>query len=193
MIGLLRRALDVRRQRRNHAAANRVGVGTQLSGTVDRRAAGATIEIGAGCLIQAQLVVERDESRLEIGDGVSMGGGTIVDCAQNIVIERDVIISYDCIIADSDNHSIYPELRVGDVASWKDHRAQDWRLAAMKPVRICEGAWLGARSIVLKGVTIGRGSVVGAGSVVTVDVPPRTVVAGNPARVVKKIGPAPER
>lgn len=193
MIGSLRRILQARREARNHALADRVGEGTQLSGIVDRRASGAVIEIGSGCLIQAQLVVERDESRLVIGDGVSMGGGTIVDCAHEILIERDVIISYECIIADSDNHSIYPELRVGDVANWKDHRAQDWRLAAMKPIRIREGAWLGARSIILKGVTIGKGAVVGAGSVVAADVPPRTVVAGNPARVVKTIGPPPER
>lgn len=191
MIGPLRRLLHARRQARNHALATRVGAGTQLSGIVDRRAPGALIDIGSGCLIQAQLVVERDESKLVIGDGVSMGGGTIVDCAHDIAIERDVIISYECIIADCDNHSIYPELRVGDVANWKNHRKQDWRLASMKPIRICEGAWIGARSIILKGVTIGAGAVVGMGSVVTKDVPPRTIVGGNPARVLREIGPVP--
>lgn len=191
MIGLLRRLLRRRRVNRNRALATRVGDGTELSGFVDRRASAAVVEIGRDCLVQGQLVVERDQSRLIIGDRVSMGGGTIVDCAEEIMIENDVIISYECLIADSDNHSIYPELRVDDVMSWKNGRAQNWDLAAMKPVRICEGAWLGARSIVLKGVTIGPGSVVGAGSVVTIDVPPRTIVAGNPARVVRSIGDPP--
>ena len=50
-----------------------------------------------------------------------------------------------------------------------------------------DDAWIGFNSIILKGVTVGRGAVVGAGSVVTNDVPDHTVVAGNPARVIKKL------
>ncbi|PKA02925.1 hypothetical protein CH375_20065 [Leptospira ellisii] len=56
-----------------------------------------------------------------------------------------------------------------------------------KPIRIENGAWIGSGSIVLGGVTIGEESVVGAGSVVTKDVPARCVYAGNPARFIKKI------
>jgi acetyltransferase-like isoleucine patch superfamily enzyme len=190
-MSLLRKLVHRRRETRNRALVDGLGDGTQLSGLVDRRAPKAVIAIGRDCLIQAQLVVERDESRMTIGDGVSIGGGTVLDCALSISIESNVIISYECLIADSDNHSIYPELRIGDVAGWKNGRTQDWTRAAMKPVRICEGAWIGARSIILKGVTIGAGAVVGAGSVVTSDVPPRTIAAGNPARVVCSIGAAP--
>jgi acetyltransferase-like isoleucine patch superfamily enzyme len=72
-----------------------------------------------------------------------------------------------------------------------DGRRHDWSHTEMAPIRICEGAWIGARSIILKGVTIGAGAVVGMGSVVTRDVPARTVVGGNPARVIREIGPAP--
>jgi acetyltransferase-like isoleucine patch superfamily enzyme len=57
----------------------------------------------------------------------------------------------------------------------------------MKPIRIGRGAWLGARVIILKGVTVGEGAVVGAGSVVTRDVAPYTLVAGNPARFIREI------
>jgi acetyltransferase-like isoleucine patch superfamily enzyme len=57
-----------------------------------------------------------------------------------------------------------------------------------KAIVVNDGAWIGAGAIILSGVTIGENSVVGAGSVVTKDVPPQTVVAGNPARVVKQIG-----
>ena len=192
MIDLLRQFVRSRQSARNRSLVTRLGAGTVLPGVIDRRAAGAVIEIGRDCLIQAQLVVERDESQLIIGDRVSMGAGTIVDCASSITIGNDVIISYQCIIADSDNHSIYPEMRADDVRSWKTSREQDWGLAAMKPVRICDRAWLGARAIILKGVTIGAEAVVGAGSVVTKDVPPRTIVAGNPARIVRSIGPHPE-
>ncbi|NTU65300.1 MAG: hypothetical protein HGB05_18340 [Chloroflexi bacterium] len=55
------------------------------------------------------------------------------------------------------------------------------------PVTIQDGTWLGARCIVLPGVTVGRGSVVGAGSVVTKDVPPNTLVGGVPAKVIRSI------
>jgi acetyltransferase-like isoleucine patch superfamily enzyme len=57
----------------------------------------------------------------------------------------------------------------------------------MKPVKINDRVWIGFNSIILKGVTIGEGGIVGAGSVVTKDVPPYTIVAGNPARVIREI------
>jgi acetyltransferase-like isoleucine patch superfamily enzyme len=60
----------------------------------------------------------------------------------------------------------------------------------MQPVRIGDDAWVGFGAVILKGVEIGRGAVVAAGSVVASDVPEGTVVAGNPARVVKIIGDA---
>jgi acetyltransferase-like isoleucine patch superfamily enzyme len=126
-----------------------------------------------------------------VADRVLLGGGSVIDCALSVTVERDVLISYGCVIADSDNHSLFPELRINDLATWMDGRRHDWSHSEMAPIRICEGAWIGARSIILKGVTIGAGAVVGMGSIVTKDVPPRTVVAGNPARVIREIGPAP--
>ena len=60
-------------------------------------------------------------------------------------------------------------------------------LTYAKPVKICDGAWLGGGVIVLPGVTIGRNSVVGAGSVVTRSVPDNCVAVGNPCRVIKTI------
>ena len=56
-----------------------------------------------------------------------------------------------------------------------------------KPVRICDKVWLGARVTICPGVTIGEGAIVGAGAVVTKDVPPRTVVAGAPAKIIKEL------
>jgi acetyltransferase-like isoleucine patch superfamily enzyme len=191
MIGLLRKLVHARRERSNRASATSVGNGTRLPGQIDRRAAGAEINIGDHCLIQGQVVAERNESRINLADRVLLGGGSVIDCALSITVERNVLISYGCVLADSDNHSLYPELRLNDLATWMDGRRHDWSHSEMAPIRICEGAWIGARSIILKGVTIGAGAVVGMGSVVTKDVPSRTVVGGNPARVIRDIGPAP--
>ena len=65
-------------------------------------------------------------------------------------------------------------------------RVAGWEAA--KPIRIGSGVWIGGGAIVLPGVTIGDGCVVGAGSVVTRDLPPLSLAAGNPARIVRSLG-----
>lgn len=116
------------------------------------------------------------EATITIGRNVGVSGCTI-SAAERIVIEDDVLIGAGCLIADSDFHPIAYE-----------HRDMPEK-TLNAPVHICAGAFIGARSIVLKGVTIGRGSVIGAGSVVTRDIPPGVIAAGNPARVVRTIEP----
>jgi acetyltransferase-like isoleucine patch superfamily enzyme len=187
MISALRKLVHASRERANRKRLDHVGAGTRITGAVDRRASGAFISVGAGCLVQGQLVAERDQSRLVLGDNVLLGGGSVIDCALAVTVEPDVLISYGCIIVDSDNHSLTPELRTGDLADWMSGRSHDWNHSAMAPVIIRRGAWVGARSMILKGVTIGEGAVVGMGSVVTRDVPARVVVAGNPARTIRPI------
>jgi acetyltransferase-like isoleucine patch superfamily enzyme len=191
MIELLRKLVHAHREWNNRSNVTSVGERTKLVGQIERRATSARIEIGGDCLIQGQIVAERNESRISLADRVLLGGGSLIDCALSVTIECDVLISYACIIADADNHSVFPEYRVNDLLTWMDGRRHDWSHTEMAPIRICQGAWIGARSIILKGVTIGAGAVVGMGSVVTNDVPPRTIVAGNPARVIREIGAAP--
>lgn len=112
---------------------------------------------------------------VQIGDQVGITGGTI--CADTSIIIGDrVWIGANCIIVDTDFHPLDPTKRLrapleGDSI----------------PVRIEDDVFIGMRSIVLKGVKVGRGSVIGAGSVVTQDVPAGVVVAGNPARAVKTL------
>lgn len=187
MSRLLAKIRSKLRERGNRARVNKVGAATRLTGFIDRRSADATINIGSRCLIEGRLVAERAESHIELADNVLIGGGTVIDCVLSVVIERDVLISYDCVIVNSDNHSLVPEQRVADLDMWMNHGLHDWTNTAMAGVRICQGAWIGARSIILKGVTIGAGAVVGMGSVVTRDVAPRTIVAGNPARLIRAI------
>ena len=95
-------------------------------------------------------------------------------------------MAQEVLILDSDNHNIGYSIRKNDLADWK-RGYHDWSTTKRAPVKISRGAWLGARCIILKGVTVGEGAVVGAGAVVTRDVPPWTVVAGNPAMIIRQI------
>jgi len=76
--------------------------------------------------------------------------------------------------------------RQHDVTMWIKGQ-KDWSQVGMAPVRILNRSWIGARAIILKGVTVGEGGIVAAGSVVTNDVPAWTIVGGNPARVIREL------
>jgi acetyltransferase-like isoleucine patch superfamily enzyme len=106
---------------------------------------------------------------LEIGTNVFINFGTSIVASKQVSIGNDCLIGTHVMIMDCDFH------RVEDKA---------WDTTG-DPVRIEERVWLANRCIVLKGVRVGHDAVVAAGAVVTRDVPPRTVVAGNPARVVR--------
>jgi acetyltransferase-like isoleucine patch superfamily enzyme len=164
-----------------------IGRNTEITGVIDMRSERSQVIIGNDCLIEGTLVTETDESNIIINNNVYIGGTTILDCVKSITIEDDVLISYQCILFDSDNHSLKSSIRQKDLADWKQKK-HDWTTTKSLPIRISRGAWLGARVIVTKGVTVGEGAIVAAGSVVTKDVPPWTIVAGNPARIVRELG-----
>jgi acetyltransferase-like isoleucine patch superfamily enzyme len=110
-----------------------------------------------------------------LGNGVFIGDHCIFDCSAPICIGDNVFIAYGVTLV-TGTHAIGPrECRAGNYAP--------------RGVTIGDGCWIGARSVILPGIHIGRGVVVGAGSVVTRDVPPDTVVAGNPARPLRSLGP----
>ena len=115
------------------------------------------------------------DSFIRIGDDVGMSGATL--CSRvGITIGNRVLIGANVMIIDSNEHPLEPENR---------RYSQEGIQAA--PIVIEDDVFIGTGAIILKGVTIGQGSVVGAGSVVIRDVPPYSVVAGNPARVVKRL------
>ena len=98
----------------------------------------------------------------------------------------DVIISWGVTIVDHDSHALHWSLRKHDVSAWS-RGEKDWTSVSISPVIIGSKVWIGFGASILKGVTIGEGSVVGAQSVVTRNVPPFSIVAGNPARVIRLI------
>ena len=140
------------------------------------------IRIGAGVRIMPRAwlsVVEehngvRYEPTLEIGSGTGLGHDLVIACIGHVEIGPQVLIADRVAIGDT-YHDYRDTSRPIIEQPMRDPR----------PVRIGRGAFVGVGSTVLSGVTIGENACVGAGSVVTKDVPPRSVAVGNPARVVR--------
>lgn len=105
---------------------------------------------------------------LKIGDNVGLSGVSIW-CFKHIEVDNNVRIGANTLITDGDAH------------------LDDPRVGTPKPVKICENVWLGMNVTVLKGVTIGRNSVIGAGSIVTKSIPENVIAAGNPCKVIRTL------
>lgn len=114
---------------------------------------------------------------------------------QNIYLGDQVYLNFLCTILDNNTVHIGTQVMIGPSVQvytathplQAEIRIQGWKIA--KPIVIEDNVWVGGGAILLPGITIGRNAVVGAGAVVTQDVLPNTVVAGNPARVIKAIEP----
>ena len=151
-----------------------------------RDPAGVRFSIGDGTSVRAVMVLERENAVIRIGSRSQIGGRTLLDASERIEIGDDVLVSFDVLITDNDSHSLRFSERVNDVADWTQG-TKDWTHVARAPVRLGDKTWIGARAIILKGVTVGEGAMVAAGSVVTRDVPPWTLAAGNPARPIREL------
>jgi acetyltransferase-like isoleucine patch superfamily enzyme len=117
------------------------------------------------------------EGTLSIGNNVGISSTAII-CNHSITIGNNVIIGGNTVIYDTDFHSLDPEIR---------NSTEDKNYAKKKPVLIMDNVFIGAHSTILKGVTIGTNSIVGACSVVSRDIPSNEIWAGNPACFIKKI------
>lgn len=123
---------------------------------------------------------------VSIGDHVGMSS-TRMWIARGLTIGNHVSIGTGVLIIDTDCHAIDHRLRRHDAASrFAPEQLRESILGA--PITIEDDVWIGANAIVLKGVTIGARSVIGAGSVVTRSIPADCIAAGNPCRVVRKLG-----
>jgi maltose O-acetyltransferase len=114
-------------------------------------------------------IVANKGGRLEIGEGTYINYGTSIACSKSIVIGKKCLIGTYCNIIDNDYHGI--------IDRDKPAPSQD--------VVLEDNVWIGGKVIILKGVTIGKDSVVAAGSVVTHSIPPRCIAAGVPAKIIK--------
>ena len=146
---------------------------------------GCALSIGSGSIVESVIRYDRPGAAIRIGERTFIGASTLV-CAESIEIGDDVLVSWGCTFVDHNSHALSWHDRSRDVTDWFDGK-KDWESVERSAVRIGDKAWIGFNVIVLKGVNIGEGAIVGAGSVVTRDVPPYTVVAGNPARPIREL------
>lgn len=168
----------------------RVGAGVRCAGPVLLgRWPGSVIEVGPQCSLisssarstaatlfaPVRLRTHGPDARIVLGEGVELSGTSITARSQCIRIGKYVMFAPNCCVVDSDFHLHWPPE--------KRHCEPGYEHDA--PVSIGDYAWIGMGCIILKGVNIGEGALVAAGSVVTRDVPARTMVAGVPAKVVK--------
>lgn len=115
--------------------------------------------------------------KITIGNNVGISQAALIALA-DITIGNNVKIGGGAALYTSDFHSLDPEIRAS---------SEDFKHRKSAPITVCDNAFVGARSIILKGVTIGESAVVGAGSVVTKSIPPKEIWAGNPAKFIRKI------
>ena len=147
------------------------------------------IIIGENTHIRGFLQTFVQGGKIKIGDFCYVGEQSKIWSADEIIIGNKVLISHNVNIHDNISHPISAEMRHMDyerILGLKNYEINFFNLKP-KTIIIKNHAWIGFNCIILKGVTIGEGAIVGAGSVVTKDVPDWTIVAGNPAKIVKEI------
>lgn len=188
-----RRSEEERRRRRidqwsaRLSGAFSLGQGSTIDkGWIEVRGADPKLTIGERTEICCGIIFEHADVAVRIGSRTSIGGKTLLDAAAGIEIGDDVLIAFEVLIMDHDSHSLEFSKRCHDAEEWTKGR-KDWTHVPRAGVRIKDKVWIGARVTILKGVTIGEGAVVATGSIVTRDVPPWTLVAGNPARVLRTL------
>ena len=166
-----------------------VGHGWRCYGLpIIQRHRGSQIRIGQGMSLRStprsnplgpnhpvMISTRRRGARLKIGSDFGMTGGSLV-CDERITIGDRVWVGANAVIADTDFHPLDPDLR----------RARPLA-AKTAAIAIGDDVFIGMHALILKGVHIGEGAVIAAGSVVSRDVPPRSLAAGSPAQIIREI------
>ena len=149
------------------------------------------VRVNAHSTILGELLIFPSGGEITIGMGCFLGENSRIWSMDRVEIGDHVLISHNVTLMDTDSHELNAderavtglEMLVQGLPSQKGN-------IATAPIRLGDHVWVGIGSIILKGVSIGEKSIVAAGSVVTKDVPPLTLVAGNPARPIRSLADA---
>ena len=144
------------------------------------------LEVSDYTFIRGELSVLSEKAYIKVGRYCYIGQDSKIWAQCGIEIGDHVLISHQVDIHDTNAHSINASHRREDAKNlFKLDLPMNWDFVEAKKVVIEDDVWVGFKSSILKGVTVGKGAIVAAGSVVTKDVPPYTLVAGNPAKIIR--------
>ena len=158
---------------------------------------GALVQIGNNCTIMSgaglnplsrnikTCIYVGKKATLKLGNDVGISSSTLW-VKESVSIGNSVAIGADCIIMDTDAHNLDWKIRCFEETN-EYGESVDMVTAASAPIVIEDNVLVGARCIILKGVTIGARSIIGSGSIVTKDIPSDCIAAGNPCKVIKSI------
>lgn len=154
--------------------SNQAGAEIVIGDNVTLSSSSAANELG---VYQCCRIIARGAgAKIRLGDNVGISGVTIF-ARSEVVIDKNTIIGANTKVLDNDSHPLYVADRIAD------NKAAIRR----KPIYIGENCFIGCNALILKGTRLGNGCVVGAGSVVSGEFPANSVIAGNPARIVKTL------
>jgi acetyltransferase-like isoleucine patch superfamily enzyme len=138
---------------------------------------------GHNCKYEA--FIQQSDSTLTIGDHVFINQGSEIRCFDTITLGSYIFVSYDCLIFDTNAHSTNPSDRRREIENGFPNGTRQDGTGKPKtaPVSIGDDVWIGMRSVILKGTTIGNGSIIALQSVVTGDVPAGHIAFGNPIQL----------
>lgn len=144
------------------------------------------IRIGAKTCIRGNLEVQRKDGRIQIGNNCYVGANTRIWAADSIIIGNNVLIAHNVNIFDNDTHplDIYERREDAENIIWKGIR-KNFSSLEYSEIVIEDDVWIGCNSVILKGVHIGKGAIISAGSVVSKDVPEYAMISGNPAVIIQ--------
>jgi acetyltransferase-like isoleucine patch superfamily enzyme len=142
------------------------------------------IEIEDNVMFFGKIICD-GSGNIKISSKTSVREGCIFYCSNSIIIHEGVIFADNVIVSDTNHHPVSPIDRKKMVESGWSTDYWKWKHAKSSPIEIEENVWIGQYSRILKGVHIGKNSIVASNSVVTSNVPANSIVGGNPARVIK--------
>jgi acetyltransferase-like isoleucine patch superfamily enzyme len=146
------------------------------------------IRIGKNSHVRGRLLVFANGGNILLGENCYIGENSNIWSGESIIIDDNVLISHNVNVIDTNSHELNHEERNQNfVRLISEGHPKTKGNVETRPIHIKKNSWINFNSVILKGVTIGEGSIVAAGSIVTKDVPDWTVVAGNPAKIIRHL------
>lgn len=155
----------------------------------------SSIKLHKGSIVSCNLIIEKDCASISIGENTFINDSTSLIASNRIDIGNNVTIAWGCLIYDHNSHSTNILDRMEDIQLQREALQKGlpltfnkkWASVKSSPIVIENDVWIGYGCTILQGVRIGAGAIIGAGSVVRQNVPPMSVVIGNPAQIVKTL------